>query len=115
MLNLLLCYWSSQLFDLLAASSSSDVPVLLRAKLAYYLLETALRSDLRPRLHESRKKDMQFQKLVWISVHVALKQFKVAFAETSQECPCNHARSFFHLIQQFMASIFVHLQSKFYT
>ena len=57
---------------------------------------------------------MQFQKLVWISVHVALKQFKVAFAETSQECPCNHARSFFHLIQQFMASIFVHLQSKFY-
>ena len=27
----------------------------------------------------------------------------------------NHARSFFHLIQQFMASIFVHLQSKFYS
>ena len=31
---------------------------------------------------------MQFQKLVWIRVHVALKQFKVAFAESSQECPC---------------------------
>ena len=55
---------------------------------------------------------MQFQKLVWIRVHVALKQFKVAFAESSQECPCK-PRS--HLIQQFMASIFVHLQSKFYT
>ena len=31
---------------------------------------------------------MQFQKLVWIRVHVALKQFKVAFAESSQEYPC---------------------------
>ena len=54
---------------------------------------------------------MQFQKLVWIRVHVALKQFKVAFAESSQDILVNHAR---HLIQQFMASIFVHPQSKFY-
>ena len=57
---------------------------------------------------------MQFQKLVWIRVHVVLKQFKVAFAE-SKNVLVNHARSFFHLIQQFMASIFVHLQSKFYS
>ena len=44
-----------------------------------------------------------------------LKQFKVAFAGSSlRNVLVNHARSFFHLIQKFMASIFVHLQSKFY-
>ena len=37
---------------------------------------------------------MQFQKLVWIRVHVALKQFKVAFAESSQECPCKPRSQF---------------------
>ena len=49
---------------------------------------------LRPRLHESGYKVMQFQKLVWIRVHVALKQFKVAFAESSQECPCKPRSQF---------------------
>ena len=37
---------------------------------------------------------MQFQKLVWIRVHVALKQFKVAFAESSLECPCKPRSQF---------------------
>ena len=40
---------------------------------------------------------MQFQKLVWIRVHVALKQFKVAFAESSQECPCKPRSQFSHV------------------
>ena len=39
---------------------------------------------------------MQFQKLVWIRVHVALKQFKVAFAYPVKNVLVNHARSFFH-------------------
>ena len=47
-------------------------------------------------------------------MHVALKQFKVAFAYPVKNVLVNHARSFFYLIQQFMESIFVHLQSKFY-
>ena len=37
---------------------------------------------------------MQFQKLVWIRVNVALKQFKVVFAESSQECPCKPRSQF---------------------
>ena len=49
---------------------------------------------LRLRLHESGYKVMQFQKLVWIRVHVAVKQFKVAFAESSQECPCKPRSQF---------------------
>ena len=37
---------------------------------------------------------MQFEKLVWIRVHVALKQFKVAFAESILECPCKPRSQF---------------------
>ena len=37
---------------------------------------------------------MQFQKLVWIRVHLALKQFKVAFAESSLEFPCKPCLQF---------------------
>ena len=69
-------HWSSQLFDLLAASSSSDVHVLLRAKSAYYLFETAFRSDLRP----CQVKGYAVSKISLDSCKRSLRQFKVAFA-----------------------------------
>ena len=83
----------NQLFDLLAASSSSDVPVLLRAKSAYYLFETDLRSGLRPPSTRIGK-SYAVSKISLASCKRGLKQFKVAFGGSSLECPCKPRSQF---------------------
>ena len=63
-------------------------------KSAYYLFETALRSGLRPQSTRIGVKSYAVSKISLDSCARGLKQFKVAFAESSLECPCKPRSQF---------------------